>query len=409
MAEPKSALEAMTAALAGDTNDTLAEDIDTAADATDNLGSDVAEGDDQNVDGHLEGDDKEAKLGEGDPGEAELDGKVDVEPSMAQIRDEADELGVSLRDVGGKFKSKEQLVAEVAAAKGTKDGAKGDKPIDGKDGKAGKKEPDALNDPLNKAWGPEVNQRIRTLIDRTKGAEEKAAKSEQDFNFLVNGVQQTGASPEQYGETLSWLALFNSPETSSKKQALDLVVTVAERLATQLGVDLKFGDPLEQHPDLRQALQGGKITAEFAREMARNRNQQGFNSQMQATAHQTQQAEQAAQAEKERGRVEMNQLEAQLKANDPQFDRKLKTILPMVEAAMKRVRPSEWKTAFMEIYSRVPASAPGRVVAANTKLPANQPLRGGKNPAGAGGAGGMSPGGPASALDAMNEALGKMR
>lgn len=406
MAEPKSALEAMTAALAGDTDDTQVEDTNTAADATDDLGSDVAAGDDQNVDGHPEGDDKEVKLGEGDPGEAELDGKVDAEPSMAQIRDEADELGVSLRDAGGKFKSKEQLVAEVAAAKG---GTKSDKPVDGKDGKAGKKEPDALNDPLNKAWGPEVNQRIRTLIDRTKGAEEKAAKSDQDFNFLVQGVQATGASPEQYGETLSWLSLFNSPETSSKKQALDLVVTVAERLATQLGVDLKFNDPLEQHQDLKQALQSGQITPALAREVARTRNQQGFQSQMQTTAQQTQQAEQAAQQEKERGRVEMNQLEADLRSRDPQFDRKLKNILPMVEATMKRVRPSEWKAAFMEIYSRAPALAPGRVVAANTKLPANQPLRGGKNPAGAGGAGGMATGGPASALDAMNEALGKMR
>lgn len=405
MAEPKSALEAMTAALAGDTDDTLVEDTNTATDATDDLGSDVAEGDDQNVDGHSEGDDKEAELGKGDLGEAELDGKVDPEPSMAQIRDEADELGVSLRDAGGKFKSKEQLVAEVAAAKG---GTKSDKPVDGKDGKAGKKEPDALNDPLNKAWGPEVNQRIRTLIDRTKGAEEKAGKAEQDFNFLVQGVQATGASPEQYGETLSWLSLFNSNETSSKKQALDLVVTVAERLATQLGVDLKFADPLERHEDLRLALQSGKITAEFAREVARTRNQQGMQSQLQTTAQQAEQAERAQQAEKERGRVEMNELEAQLKANDPQFNRKLQVILPMVEAAMKRVRPSEWKATFMEIYSRARVTAPGRTVASTNKLPPNQPLRGGKNPAGAG-SGGMSTGGPASALDAMNEALGKMR
>lgn len=403
--EIKSALDAMNAALEGTVDASPTPDTDTGEGTADDLEGVLPEEGDKSADEPAE------EAGDGDQqggDEAEGDESAGEKP-YAELVAEAEILGISQRHANGRIKSAAELSAEITAAAKPVKGGTPDEP--GKKAGAAKKEPDALNDPLKKEWGPEVNQRIRTLIDRTKQAEEAGVKAKQDFDYLVQGVQSTGASPEQYGETLSWLALFNNPAPEQKKQALDLVVSVAERLATQLGVELKFTDPLEAHQDLKAALQAGQITPQFAREVARTRNQGQFNSQIQSAASQQAERERAAAQEKEAGRVEMNNLEAELRKSDPLFDRKIEAIMPTVEAAMKRVRPSEWKAAFLEIYQRARVAPRFQARQPGKGVPVNQPLRGGKNPAGGAGPSGnnLSAGGPKSGLDAMNEALSRMR
>lgn len=410
--EIKSALDAMNAALAGegDGNQPTGEIEDTAATAdgsADDAGA-LEAGDDQNAGRSAEGDDKAGERGDGEAEGAESEGKGDELPSVAEVRADAEELGISFRHADGKFKSREELAAEVAAAKAA---AEGGKP-EGKDGKPAKKEPDPINDPLPKGVSAETTQRIRTLIERTKEADTRAEKATNDFNYLVQGVQSTGATPEQYGETLSWLALFNNPDPEKKGQALDLLVGVAERLATSLGRELKFNDPLEAHTDLKQAVQAGQITVQLAREVARSRNQGSFNTQLQTAASERQAAEAAAAQEKEQARVDLNALEQSLRATDKDYDRKREAILPAVEAAFKRLRPGQWKDAFTEIYrnARVAPRPVARPNPGRPAVPAAQPLRGGKNPSGAGGnAGNLNSNQPGSALDAVNAALAKLR
>src|SRR5271169_4975674 len=63
---------------------------------------------------------------------------------------------------------------------------------------------DHINDPIPENLKKDTSERIRSLIDTAKTVTAERDKFKTDFDYLVNGVQATGTSPQQYGETLSW-------------------------------------------------------------------------------------------------------------------------------------------------------------------------------------------------------------
>lgn len=285
------------------------------------------------------------------------------------------------------------------------------KPAEGKDGKPvkGAKEPDPLNDPIPKELSEATQTRMRTLITRTKDAETRATKSTEDFNFMVQGVQATGATPDQYGEVLSWLSLFNSQDPKQQATALDLLENVADRLATMIGRERTVSDPLANHPDLVAAVQKREITEKYAKEVARTRNQGTFRTELTNSNNQQVQAQQQADAERAQAKTDLNALEARL-SKDPHYAAKKAHLVPILQVTFASMPPSKWAKAFEDAYKKVrlAGGAPGRGT-----VPKNQPMRGGKGVggggAGAGGSGGMNNGsGPTSMLDAVSGALARM-
>lgn len=289
---------------------------------------------------------------------------------------------------------------------------KADKAVEGKPGaKPGQpvKEPDPLNDPIPKDLKQETQQRIRTLVDRTKEAETRATKYETDFNYMVQGVQATGASPQQYGETLSWLALFNSGDPKQQGQALELLESVADRLATMIGRERTTSDPLANHPDLVAAVQKREITEKYAKEMARARNQGAFRTELTNSHNQTQAAEQETTRVRNQARSDLNALEARLSKEDPQYAQKKAQLVPILQVTFANMSPDKWPTAFEAAYRKL--RVPGGVAAPaarNGVIPKNQPMRGGKGVGSGGGGTGMNDGGPKTMLDAVNGALSRM-
>jgi hypothetical protein len=262
------------------------------------------------------------------------------------------------------------------------------------------KKADPVNDPIPRDLKKETQERIRTLIDTTKTVTAERDAIKQDFDYLIKGVEATGATPQQYGETLSWLALFNSNDPKQQEKALELVETVAERLATFLGKDRSVRDPLQAHPDLVQAVQSKQITPEYAKEIARTRNGQQFRTEITTQASQEQQAQQQAQNELATARNDLNLLEQSLAATDPDYALKKATLVPVLKPVFAAIPPSQWKAKFTEAYRNLRVNAPA--AKAKTGVPANQPLRN-KQPAGGQRAA------PASMLDAINGALSGMK
>lgn len=316
-----------------------------------------------------------------------------VQPPYAELVGEAAKLGISKHHPNGHIKSAVELQAEIAAKQaGTKtDGKPGEK----KDGK----EPDPVNDPIEKSLNPATQQRIRTLIDRTKDAEGRAAEAQQNFDYMVNGLQAVGATPEQYGETLSFLALFNSNDLAQQGQALDILEGMADKLATLLGRERKVADPLANHADLKAEVQAGKLTPQRAAEIGRMRNQGAFRQELTTAANNQQQTQLQAQQEHDQAKTDLNALEAALQASDPLYARKKALIIPSLKVAFRQIPPRQWKQVFEQAYRGV------QVPVIKPKVPVQQPMRAGKNPAGSGanasGGTGMANGGPASMFEAM--------
>lgn len=365
MAE-ETALDAVNAALGGEHETPPADDqVEAGAEGADESGDSAVE-----AGGDEDAASADDKAGEGDGGG---EGKADDDKGAA-----GDE-----RNPDGTFKKREA------------------KPEDGKGGEPAKakKEPDHVNDPIPKDLKPETQDRIRTLVKTNKEVAAERDQAKQDFDYLINGVQATGATPEQYGETLSWLALFNSNDPKQQEKALELVENVADRLATLLGKERAVGDPLKGHPDLNEAVQKGQVTKQYATEIARGRNSQTFRGTLTEQARATQNAQAQQQQELSTARTDLNTLETTLAATDPQYEAKKAMLVPILKPIFARTPPSQWKAAFEQAYQQVRIAAPAR----NSGVPANQPLRGNKSSPSGG-----SSRAPSSMLEAVSGALASM-
>ena len=279
--------------------------------------------------------------------------------------------------------------------------ADGQKPDPAKSAEA-KKPADALNDPIPKELKAETRERMKTLITTAKEAQAQATQATENFNVFVNGLQAAGVTPDQYGETLSYLSLFNKALQGDQKAgdaALEIMQEHVEKLATFLGKDFAVADPLSRHADLKEAVQKGQISQQYARELARTRNSQGFRGEIASNANRMTQQQQEFQQAQTAARTELNTLEAQLKASDPQYEAKKALIVPILKPIMAQLPPQQWKQAFQQAYAQAKVAAP----VARPAVPKNQPMRGNKMPSG-----GSTPA-AGSALDAMNEALSGLR
>ena len=244
-----------------------------------------------------------------------------------------------------------------------------------------------------------TRQHLQALIDTAKTVTAERDKIKTDFDYLIQGVQGTGATPAQYGETLSWLALFNSRDPAQQEKALELVESVAERLATLLGKERVVGDPLGAHPDLKDAVTKGQITAQYAKEIARTRNGQQFRTELQTGAQNEQDRQAQAQREEAQGRNDLAQLEQTLMASDPQYAQKKALLVPALKPIMAQIPWSQKAAKFAEAYRAL--QLPSAAARPATSNPKNQPLRP-KNPAG-----GQAKA-PSSMLEAISGALGSM-
>lgn len=283
---------------------------------------------------------------------------------------------------------------------------KGEKPGEKPAEKPGEqKKPDPINDPIPKGLNQETRERMVSLVRTAKELTAERDSARNDFGTFVGGLQAANVTPEQYGEWLSWQAMFNSNDPAQQEKALEVVETLANNLAMLLGKERKIGDPLSAHADLVTAVQQGKITKEYAAEIARTRGQQTFTTQLRTNATAQQQQQEAKQRELHTARTELSTLEDTLRQTDPDYERKKAILVPALKPIMNSLPPSQWKAKFLESYNSIKvgrAPVQNGAKPKNRGVPKNQPLRAGKQPAG----GQARQAG--SALDAMSAALANM-
>lgn len=384
MPEP-TLFDAVSSAIESDGHETGASHEDTAVDESGAADSAdlVEEGSDQDVGGHSEGDDQGGEQGSDDAEGAESDDEGQ----------EGDEAGAQ-RGPDGKF-----------VKKGAEPEKPGEKPAD----KAAAKKPDHVNDPIPKDLKPGTQERMRYLVNETKKLTAERERIQGDFNYMIEGIKATGTSPDQYREVLSFMALFNSGDVKQQEQALELIESLADRLATSLGKDRTITDPLAAHADLKAEVQAGKLTAERAKEIARHRNQGAFRQEITSAARTEQEQAQTAQREKEQARLDLNDLETQLSRTDREYAAIKAQLLPALKPIFATLPARQWKEAFVQAYSNVKATRQA-AAAARTRQPGSQPMRGGRSVGGGGGGqgGGDMKSQPGSMLDAVSAALDSM-
>ncbi len=291
--------------------------------------------------------------------EAPAGGETDIPAADAEVPEG------KMRDAQGRFVAKTpENEAAAAAAKAAA------KPVEQPKAK------DPINDPIPQGLKKETGERIQAVIKIAKEQTQKAELATSQFNEVMGLIKETRATPEQYGQTLEFLKMFNSGDPDQLEKALVAAQQTVTNIARLLGKPVPGVDFLSGHQDLRDAVQNGEISQAHAEELAAARANRQLHTQMGQQHTQQGQAEQV----RRQGISDLNALEVQLQASDPQFAAKRPTLLKIMQPIINRLPPTEWAAAVRDAYANIPAPV-AAAPAAKPAVPGQQPFRG-KNPAG---------------------------
>lgn len=211
----------------------------------------------------------------------------------------------------------------------------------------------------------------------------RAERAEAERNEMLGYIQETQATPEQYGQALTYLKLVNSPNRADKEAALQIMQQEVAALARMIGVPVPGVNMLEGHDDLIAEVGAGRLSMERAAELAAARESRNFqlrqNEANQQQTRETQALNQARQA----ARNQLNVMEQQWLANDPAYKAKRPILIQQMKPILARIHPSQWAATFKNAYDALPAAVVTQPRPNNTppNVPRNTPI-GGKNPAG---------------------------
>lgn len=194
----------------------------------------------------------------------------------------------------------------------------------------------------------EMSARIREL--------ETAHPAMQRMAEWESAIQQTGATPEQFGATMTYLSLVNSGDPAKIEAAFQQIESEYLTLAKALGRPVGGYDPLDDHPDLRQRVADMDIDRELALELAQARNRQQQTQQAREVQDQTDAQRQAW----DDGTKALQALDAELSAADPAYKAKLQVLAPAIQAMCAAAPPAEWASRVRDMFARLqlPAAAP---------------------------------------------------
>lgn len=231
---------------------------------------------------------------------------------------------------------------------------------------------------------------MRTRYDELHQREQAASER---ANQWVSAIESTGATPEEFGQAMQALAAMKSGTPEGLQVAFDILQSNLAAIAEQLGREAPGVDPLARHPDLQQRVENNLIEREDAIEIAQARAQRDLGTRSRET-------QQAASVE-DRAYADVRAFGAEMRKADPNFQRKMDSIKPIVERVVSKLPPAEWRAAVEDAYRAIPDPAPAPV-APPVSVPT--PLR----PTSAPGAGSQLSKTPGSPLEAMELALSNL-
>lgn len=277
-------------------------------------------------------------------GEAD-EGKTDEKPADDEADADKHEMnadGTPQRDAKGRFIPKDKSTV-----------------VDPKTGKTPetktKTKADAVNDPIDPALSERTRERITTLANRVKDAEKQVADNEAIFKHIAD----TGASPDQFAQTVGFLRMYHSKDPAQNRLAYDALKVEVKYLATKLGItDDVAVDFLADHADLKAQVAAGKLDQKVARELALTRTRAANEAAARANTEKATAATAAQEKAKSDAIESLNQIGVELK-DDPEYGAKYAILVPQLRAVFEGLHPSLWADTFRRAYKalKLPAAS----------------------------------------------------
>ncbi len=217
-------------------------------------------------------------------------------------------------------------------------------------------EPDAADveaESLGISKNEKANARFKELYNTAKEVPALREKA-QEFDTMIQHVEATGATPEQYGTALGYLHAINNGGPEQWAQAREALIKEVAFLDQKLGRPAS-GDILEAHPDLAAEVHAGDLTRPRAEEIANQRSRQQANERWQQERNTATQAQQEA---VQTAVGELNSIGTQLAQRDPHFAAKREAAIAKFKERQHQVHPSRWAAEFLLDYQTIPNPAP---------------------------------------------------
>jgi hypothetical protein len=266
-----------------------------------------------------------------------------------------------------------------------KDGAQPDptkpadpaKPAETKPADLAKPTEDAFKEPEGLSEG--AQERFRSLVGMVRERDTRIEQAEAQVGEMrqaVEGFQRmivdSGANDQELVALFDFARAIKSGNWAA---AEPMLAHLTQQYRVAMGRDPNGADPFSAHPDLAQAVQEGKITAEAAREVLRARQVLADEQRRTQAVQAEQQTQQQYVASVQRATAEVGQMVRQWSATDLDWPRKQAMLQTQAVEIAKALPPEQWGFALQSAYKLIgetlKASAPARV----TPTAGAQPLR----------------------------------
>lgn len=245
-------------------------------------------------------------------------------------------------------------------------------------------------------------ERYRQLAERAKRAEEEAESVRQSGEELYKIMSESGVTPQ---DLTNYFEYYKSLNNGQLEQAAQWWNNLEQTHSRFTGSKVGNTDPLDNHPDLKQKVEGFDMSEDAARELASLRDysermkvrEQHMAEMGQQTAEQQRQQQEVAHYASSAA-MELDKWSAEMKAKDPQFEAKEALLLERAQEQFPNMHPAYWPEFVAREYAYLTKAIPE----AATKSPAPNPIRPGAS-------GKSVSTEPKNISDALDNALREMR
>jgi hypothetical protein len=201
----------------------------------------------------------------------------------------------------------------------------------------------------------DTQRRFRELANEAReGREYRETVQAQEKVF--QHLESSGITGEQFGMMTAIAGDVNSNDPARLDRAYQALSAELASLGKKLGKEAPGYDPLSEFPELAKRVDEGDIDRATAVELAGARRREAVTREHVQVTHA--QSEQTRQLNATRDGL--NALEAELKANDPDYSRKRAILEPIMRATLPGVPADKWVATYAEAYAKLqlPAAAP---------------------------------------------------
>ena len=187
-----------------------------------------------------------------------------------------------------------------------------------------------------------TRERFTEMRTNLKAAEDRITEFQGGVGELHNVVMESTATAQQLSGALQIFKMINAGDAQGASSALPELQALYNAVAQVAGVAEMGGDPLANHPDLKQGVDDLNLTQENAEEMARLRLQQNQSQQRVQKTQQAEQTQQANQLQAQNAANGIKQWEDNLITSDADYKLLQPSLVQASQAIMQQFPPHEW-------------------------------------------------------------------